>query len=232
MSHSHHHDHMHSHVTTNNKKVLFISFLIIGLYMFIEIIGGLLANSLALLSDGIHMFSDTFSLGVALIAFIYAEKNATATKTFGYKRFEVLAALFNGVTLFVISILIVFEAIKRFFVPSEVQSKEMLIISIIGLIVNIVVAFFMFKGGDTSHNLNMRGAFLHVIGDLLGSVGAITAAILIWAFGWTIADPIASILVSVIILKSAWGITKSSINILMEGTPSDVDIDEVITTIK
>ena len=188
--------------------------------MFIEIIGGLLANSLALLSDGIHMFSDTFSLGVALIAFIYAEKNATATKTFGYKRFEVLAALFNGVTLFVISILIVFEAIKRFFVPSEVQSKEMLIISIIGLIVNIVVAFFMFKGGDTSHNLNMRGAFLHVIGDLLGSVGAITAAILIWAFGWTIADPIASILVSVIILKSAWGITKSSINILMEGTPS------------
>lgn len=171
MSHSHHHhDHMHSHVNTNNKKVLFISFLIIGLYMFIEIIGGLLANSLALLSDGIHMFSDTFSLGVALIAFIYAEKNATATKTFGYKRFEVLAALFNGVTLFVISILIVFEAIKRFFVPSEVQSKEMLIISIIGLIVNIVVAFFMFKGGDTSHNLNMRGAFLHVIGDLLGSV--------------------------------------------------------------
>ncbi|HCY8289757.1 TPA: CDF family zinc efflux transporter CzrB [Staphylococcus aureus] len=233
MSHSHHHhDHMHSHVTTNNKKVLFISFLIIGLYMFIEIIGGLLANSLALLSDGIHMFSDTFSLGVALVAFIYAEKNATTTKTFGYKRFEVLAALFNGVTLFVISILIVFEAIKRFFVPSEVQSKEMLIISIIGLIVNIVVAFFMFKGGDTSHNLNMRGAFLHVIGDLLGSVGAITAAILIWAFGWTIADPIASILVSVIILKSAWGITKSSINILMEGTPSDVDIDEVITTIK
>lgn len=100
MSHSHHHhDHMHSHVTTNNKKVLFISFLIIGLYMFIEIIGGLLANSLALLSDGIHMFSDTFSLGVALIAFIYAEKNATTTKTFGYKRFEVLAALFNGVTL-------------------------------------------------------------------------------------------------------------------------------------
>ncbi len=97
--------------------------------------------------------------------------------------------------------MIVFEAIKRFFVPSEVQSKEMLIISIIGLIVNIVVAFFMFKGGDTSHNLNMRGAFLHVIGDLLGSVGAITAAILIWAFGWTIADPIASILVSVIILK-------------------------------
>ncbi len=128
------------------------------------------------------MFSDTFSLGVALVAFIYAEKNATTTKTFGYKRFE-YAALFNGVTLFVISILIVFEAIKRFFVLSS-SIKEMLIISIIGLIVNIVVAFFMFKGGDTSHNLNMRGAFLHVIGDLLGSVGAITAAILIWAFGW------------------------------------------------
>ncbi|EHJ06633.1 CDF family zinc efflux transporter CzrB [Staphylococcus simiae] len=231
MSHSHHHHDHHSHVTTNNKKVLFLSFLIIGIYMIVEIVGGFLSNSLALLSDGIHMFSDTFSLGVALIAFIYAEKNATTTKTYGYKRFEILAALFNGVALFIISALIVIEAIKRFFAPSHVQSQEMMTISIIGLIVNIVVAYLMFKGGDTSHNLNMRGAFLHVIGDLLGSIGAIVAAILIWAFGWTIADPIASILVSVIILKSAWGITKSSINILMEGTPSDVNLTKVIDTI-
>lgn len=230
MSHEHHH-HSHNHVTSNNKKVLFISFIIIGIYMLVEIIGGFFANSLALLSDGFHMFSDTFSLGVSLVAFIYAEKNATQSKTFGYKRFEILAALFNGVTLFVISILIVIEAIKRIFSPSEVQSAEMMTISIIGLLVNIIVAVLMFKGGDTSHNLNMRGAFLHVLGDLFGSIGAIVAAILIWAFGWSIADPIASILVSIIILRSAWGITKSSLNILMEGTPSDVDLEDVIHVI-
>lgn len=177
------------------------------------------------------MFSDALSLLVALIAFIYAEKHATVSKTYGYKRFEVLAALFNGVTLFVISILIVIEAIKRFFTPPEVQSKEMFVISILGLIVNVVIALLMFKGGDTSHNLNMRGAFLHVLGDLFGSIGAIVAAILIWTLGWTIADPIASILVSVIILKSAYGIAKSSLNILMEGTPTDVDLDIVIQTL-
>ena len=223
---THHHDHAHSHahghVHTNNKKILLISFIIIALFMLVEIIGGFLANSLALLSDGFHMFSDALSLLVALIAFIYAEKHATVSKTYGYKRFEVLAALFNGVTLFVISILIVIEAIKRFFTPPEVQSKEMFVISILGLIVNVVIALLMFKGGDTSHNLNMRGAFLHVLGDLFGSIGAIVAAILIWTLGWTIADPIASILVSVIILKSAYGIAKSSLNILMEGTPTTV----------
>lgn len=231
-NHQHHsHNHAHGHVHTNNKKVLLISFFIIGLFMLVEIIGGFIANSLALLSDGFHMLSDTISLGVALIAFIYAEKNATQTKTYGYKRFEVLAALFNGVTLFIISLMIIIEAIRRFFAPPEVQSQEMFIISLIGLIVNIVVAALMFRGGDTSHNLNMRGAFIHVLGDLFGSIGAIVAALLIWAFNFTLADPIASILVSLIILKSAYGIAKSSLNILMEGTPSDVDLEAVISTI-
>ena len=198
--------------------------------MIVEIIGGFVANSLALLSDGFHMLSDTISLGVALVAFIYAEKNATQTKTYGYKRFEVLAALFNGVTLFIISIMIIIEAIRRFFAPPEVQSQEMFIISMVGLIVNVIVAVLMFRGGDTSHNLNMRGA-LHVLGDLFGSIGAIVAALLIWGFNFTVADPIASILVSLIILKSAYGIAKSSLNILMEGTPSDVDLEAVIRTI-
>ena len=218
-NHTHHHNHTHNHVHTNNKKVLTISFIIIGLFMIVEILGGFIANSLALLSDGLHMFSDTVSLGVALIAFIYAEKNATSTKTFGYKRFEVLAALFNGITLLIISGVIIIEAIRRFF------------ISVIGLIVNIIVAIIMFKSGDTSHNLNMRGAFIHVLGDLLGSLGAIIASILIYVFNFTIADPIASILVSIIILKSAIGISRSSLNILMEGTPSDVNLDKIISTI-
>lgn len=232
MSEHHEHNHAHGHVHTNNKKILLISFLIIGSFMIVEIIGGFLANSLALLSDGLHMFSDTISLGVALLAFIYAEKYANKNKTFGYKRFEILAALFNGVTLFVIGIIIIIEAIERFFNPVEVQSTEMFIISITGLIVNIIVALLMFRGGDTSHNINMRGAFLHVMGDLLGSVGAIIAAILIWTLNLTIADPIASIIVSLLIIKSSWGITKSSLNILMEGTPIDINMSEVIATIK
>ena len=230
-NHTHHHNHTHNHVHTNNKKVLTISFIIIGLFMIVEILGGFIANSLALLSDGLHMFSDTVSLGVALIAFIYAEKNATSTKTFGYKRFEVLAALFNGITLLIISGVIIIEAIRRFFNPIKVQSTEMFIISVIGLIVNIIVAIIMFKSGDTSHNLNMRGAFIHVLGDLLGSLGAIIASILIYVFNFTIADPIASILVSIIILKSAIGISRSSLNILMEGTPSDVNLDKIISAI-
>ena len=230
-NHTHHHNHTHNHVHTNNKKILTISFIIIGLFMIVEILGGFIANSLALLSDGLHMFSDTVSLGVALIAFIYAEKNATSTKTFGYKRFEVLAALFNGITLLIISGVIIIEAIRRFFNPIKVQSTEMFIISVIGLIVNIIVAIIMFKSGDTSHNLNMRGAFIHVLGDLLGSLGAIIASILMYVFNFTIADPIASILVSIIILKSAIGISRSSLNILMEGTPSDVNLDKIISTI-
>lgn len=233
MSESEHHgyNHAHGHVHTNNKKILLISFLIIGIFMIVEIIGGFVSNSLALLSDGLHMFSDTISLGVALLAFIYAERHANKHKTFGYKRFEILAALFNGVTLFVIGIIIIVEAIGRFFDPQEVQSTEMFIISVTGLIVNIIVAYLMFKAGDTSHNINMRGAFLHVIGDLLGSVGAIIAAVLIWNFNLTIADPIASIIVSVLIIKSSWGITKSSLNILMEGTPSDVNMNQVFSMI-
>ena len=126
-NHSHTHSHNHSHVHTN-KKILAISFIIIGLFMVIEIVGGFIANSLALLSDGLHMFSDTVSLGVALVAFIYAEKNATSSKTFGYKRFEVLAALFNGVTLFVISIVIIVEAIKRFLHHPKFNQQKCLLL--------------------------------------------------------------------------------------------------------
>lgn len=226
-----HQHHSHNHIHTNNKKVLLISFIIIGTFMIIEVIGGFIANSLALLSDGFHMLSDTVSLGVALVAFIYAEKHATQSKTYGYKRYEVLAALFNSVILFIISIIIIIEAIHRFLAPPEVQSQEMFIISVIGLIINIIVAILMFKGGDILHNLNMRGAFLHVLGDLLGSIGAIIAALLIWGFNLTIADSIASILVSLIIFKSAYAIAKSSLNILMEGTPNDVNLEAIIKTI-
>ncbi|MEG7333500.1 cation diffusion facilitator family transporter [Bacillus sp. 0102A] len=222
----------HNHPEGSNKKVLLISFIIITGYMILEAIGGFLTNSLALLSDAGHMLSDSISLMVALIAFNLAEKKASHNKTFGYKRFEILAAVINGVALIFISIYIIYEAIERFSHPPEVATTGMLTISIIGLVVNILVAWIMLRGGDTENNLNIRGAFLHVISDMLGSVGAILAAILIIFFGWGWADPLASVIVAILVLRSGYHVTKDSIHILMEGTPESVDITDIIHTIE
>lgn len=232
MSHHHHHGHDHSHVHTSNKKVLFVSFLIIASFMVVEVIGGLLTNSLALLSDAGHMLSDALSLAIALIAFKLAEKATSQAKTFGYKRFEILAALFNGATLVLIALYIFYEAIHRFQSPPEVASFGMLAISGIGLVVNIIIAVYMFKSGDTEENLNMRGAFSHVISDMLGSIGAIIAALLIIFFGWQWADPVASVIVALLVLRSGIGITRSAVHILMEGTPASVDLQAIRTEIE
>lgn len=223
--------HEHNHAHTNNKKILLISFLIITTYMLVEAVGGVLTKSLALLSDAGHMFSDSISLAIALIAFKLGEKAVTYNKTFGYKRFEVLAALFNGVTLVAIALIIFYEAIERFVNPPEVATVGMLIISSIGLAVNILVAWIMMRGADTEENLNMRGAFLHVISDMLGSVGAIIAALFIMFFGWGWADPLASVIVAILVLRSGYFVAKKAIHILMEGTPADVDINQVVQAI-
>lgn len=148
-----------------------------------------------------------------------AAKPATPTKTYGYKRTEILAALLNGITLVVISIYIFVEAYHRFFEPEPVASKSMMIIAVLGLLVNIMTAWILMRGGDTSENLNVRSAFLHVLGDMLGSVGAIIAALLIWQFGWMLADPIASVIVAILVLISAWRVIRDSTNVLMEGVP-------------
>lgn len=224
----HHHDHTHG----ANKKTLTIAFFIIATYMVVELIGGLLTNSLALLSDAGHMLSDAVSLGVAVLAFQLGERAANYEKTFGYKRFEILAAAFNGITLLIIAIFIIIEAVKRFAAPPEIATTGMLTISTIGLLVNILVAWIMFRGGDTEENLNMRGAFLHVIGDMLGSVGAIIAALLIMFFGWSWADPVASIIVALIIMRSGFYVTKDSIQVLMEGTPKNIKLEDIIKTIE
>lgn len=175
----HNHDHSHDHTHGANKKVLIVSFIIITSYMIVEAIGGYLTNSLALLSDAGHMLSDSISLAIALLAFIVGEKAASYSKTYGYKRFEILAAVLNGVTLILIALFIFYEAIERFTNSPEVATTGMLIISIIGLLINILVAWIMMRGSDTKDNLNMRGAYLHVLSDMLGSVGAIVAALLI-----------------------------------------------------
>lgn len=230
--HKHEHNHGHSHVHTNNKKVLFISFLIITAYMIIEAAGGAITNSLALLSDAGHMLSDSIALGIALLAFTYGAKAVNAEKTYGYRRFEILAAAINGVTLIGISIYIFYEAIERFISPPEVATVGMLIISAIGLLVNLLVAWLMMRGSDTEHNLNMRSAYLHVLSDMLGSVGAIAAALLMMFFGWGWADPLASVIVAALVLRSGFAVTKSSLHILMEGTPSNINVNEIAAKIQ
>lgn len=231
----HHHGMTQSHAhhpNSANQKALFISFLIITGFLFVEAIGGWMSHSLALLSDAGHMLSDAVSLGLSFIAILVGTKvSVNNRKTFGYKRFEILAALFNGVLLLIISVWIIIEAISRITAPVSVASGEMLVIAAIGLIVNIVVAWILMHG-EKEENLNVKSAFLHVIGDLLGSVGAIVASLLILFFGWKIADPIASMVVSVIIFKSGWGVTKASINILMEAKPDNLDLDEIRNRIK
>jgi len=228
----HQHDHGHDHTHGANKKVLLLSFIIITGYMVVEAIGGFLTNSLALLSDAGHMISDSISLGIAMLAFMFGEKAASYSKTYGYKRFEILAAVLNGITLIGIALFIFYEAIERFTNPPEVATTGMLIISIIGLFVNILVAWIMMRGSDTKDNLNMRGAFLHVLSDMLGSVGAIVAALLIMFFGWGWADPLASVIVALLVVRSGYHVTKASIHVLMEGTPSNVDVQEIIQLIE
>ncbi|OCS85143.1 cation diffusion facilitator family transporter [Caryophanon tenue] len=218
------HDHAHPHTT--NKQILWWSFIIITGYMLVEAIGGILTNSLALLADAGHMLSDAVSLAIALLAFQFGEKAATTTKTFGYKRFEILAAAFNGLTLIVIAVYILYEAVGRFNNPPDIATTGMLIISTIGLLVNLFVAWIMMRG-DVKGNVNMRGAFLHVISDLLGSVGAIVAALCMIFFEWVWADAVASVIVAVLVLRSGFSITKTAAHILMEGTPHDIDMERI-----
>ena len=222
------HDHSHS----RNKKTLLIALLIITSYMVVEAIGGYLTNSLALLADAGHMLSDSISLGVGYLAFSIGEKAADQMKTYGYKRFEILAAVFNGVTLVLISLYIFYEAYHRFSDPPEIATSGMLAIAVIGLLVNILVAWILMRGGDTKENLNLRAAFLHVLSDLLGSFGAITAALLIIFFGWAWADPVASVVVAILVLISGWRVTKEAVHVLMEGTPKNVDLEQVAQTIE
>ncbi len=235
-SHSHHgHLHGHHHSDGNregNKRGLTIALLITAGIMILEFAGGLVTNSLALLSDSGHMLSDASSLALSLVAMWFAAKPASPNKTYGFYRFEILAALFNGVTLFVVAGFIIWEAFQRFDSPPEVSSLSMILIASVGLIANLLSALALLRQGDVKNNLNLRSAYLHVLGDALGSVGAVVAGLVMLAFGWYVADPIISILVSILILRSAWGVIKNTVHILMEGTPAAVNQQEVKATLK
>ena len=228
-----HENHAHcAHSHALNKVVLRNSFLIISAFMLIEVAGGLATNSLALLSDAGHMLSDAAALGLSLFAFKFGERKGNLQKTFGYRRIEILAATINALALVAIAVFIVIEAVRRFQNPPEVATAGMLAISTLGLAVNIVVALYMLRGGDVRENVNMRGAYLHVLGDAAGSVGAIAAALAMMCFGWGWADAAASLLVAALIVKSGWGVLKESLNILMEGSPKGVSLDGLVTRIR
>lgn len=232
-AHPHAHDHDHSHARHHhhggdekNASRIGIAALLTGGFMVVELAGGIISGSLALLADAGHMLSDFGALALAWIGFRMARRPATLQRTFGFRRFPVLAAFVNGMALFLVAAWIVYEAIVRLNDPHPVMSGLMLWIAVGGLIVNLI-SFAVLHGADRD-NLNVRGALLHVAGDLLGSLAAIIAAVIIMTTGWTPADPILSVLVALIILRSAWSVTAQSAHILLEGAPEGVDLHHVI----
>ena len=225
----HHHDHTVNVTADNQKRVFWAMVLTFG-FMLTEVVGGLISGSLALLADAGHMFSDALALMLSWLAFKYSNKDPDERCSFGWHRFQILAAFVNGLTLLLIAVWIVWEAIDRFLAPVAVMATPMLVIAVLGLLVNVVV-FKILSGGD-QHNLNLKSAMLHVMGDLLGSVAAIIAALLILFFGWFLADPILSILVALLILKSGWAVVKKSAHILIEGTPEGLDLDQIKTSLR
>lgn len=216
--HGHHHDHTPTVTRSNERKVL-ISFFLIFSFMLVEVVGGVLSGSLALLADAGHMLTDAAALALAYAAFRFGRRAADSRRTFGYLRFEVIAGFVNAMTLFAIVGWIGYEAWQRFFDPVEILAGPMMVVAVLGLLVNVLVLWIMTRG-DTDH-VNVKGAILHVMGDLLGSIGAIVAAIVIQLTGWTPIDPILSLLVAVLILRSAWKLLLKSLHILLEGAPEN-----------
>lgn len=219
------HAHSPAETTDNgNAKRLLQAFIVTAGFMFVEAIGGVLSGSLALLADAGHMLTDSAALLFALLAVRFASRPPNSRHTFGWLRLTTLAAFLNAIALVVITILIVWEAIQRFNHPQPVAGKAMMIIAVAGLLANILAFWILHRDGE-ERNLNVRAAALHVLGDLLGSVGAIIAAIVILTTGWTPIDPILSVLVSCLVLRSAWRLLQESINELLEGAPRSLDVD-------
>ena len=228
-----HHDHAHhsghAHVHSTNRRAIGLAAALTGVFMLVEVVGGLVSGSLALIADAGHMLTDFAALVLAWWALVLSGRPADGTRTYGFDRVSVLAAFVNGLSLFVIAGWITVEAVERLRSPGEIMGGLMLGVAVAGLCVNIA-AFWILTRGD-SENLNVRAAALHVAGDLLGSVAAIVAAVVIIATGWTPIDPLLSVLVALIILRSAWAVVRDAGHILLEGTPRGFDRDAVAARI-
>jgi cobalt-zinc-cadmium efflux system protein len=209
----------------DDRRRLTLALVLTALFFVAEVVGGVLSNSLALLADAGHMFTDVAALTLSLFVAWFSRQPATPYKTYGYLRWEVLAAFINGAALLVVSAFIIWEAMDRFRTPQEVASTTMLVVALGGLTVNAVCAWLLHA--NHGHSLNARGAYLHVLGDLLGSVGTVAAAIIIAQTGWLLADPIASIAVTLLVIRSAWRLVRESVDVLLEATPSHISLGSV-----
>ncbi|MCG7504721.1 cation diffusion facilitator family transporter [Mesorhizobium retamae] len=208
---------------SSDKKRVLIAAVLTGGFMVAEVAGGLLTGSLALLADAGHMLTDAIALALAWYAFHLGDKPPTGRHTYGYGRVKTLVAYTNGLAIFLVAIWICYEAWQRFQAPPPVLGGPMLVVAVLGLLVNI--ASFLILHGGSRESLNMRGAILHVMGDLLGSLAAIVAALVIMATGWMPIDPILSVLVAVLILSTAWSLMRAAAHVLLEGTPAGLDRD-------
>jgi cobalt-zinc-cadmium efflux system protein len=206
-------------------RSLRIALTLTAVLLVVEVIGGLLSNSIALLADAGHMLTDVAALALALFVSWWSKQPETPKKTYGYLRWEILAAFVNGATLLLISAWILWTAIVRFRSPEPVEGGLMLAVAVAGLIVNLIAARILVA--SSTHSLNARGAYLHVLGDLLASVGTVVAAIAIHYTGWLVADPIASVLTTVLIMRGAWQLVRESVDILLESTPAHIPLPAV-----
>ena len=222
--HSHNRDD-HAQSRDDDRRRLSVTLALVAAYLVAEVVGGLWTGSLALLADAGHMFADVAALALSLFAIWLAQRPASVERTFGYHRVEILAALANGVALIAVVLLILREAIERLGAPREVLGAPMLVVAVGGLFVNLAGLWILHGGKDS--NLNVRGAWLHVLSDTLGSIGVIAAAFVVWAFGWTRADPIASIGIALLVIFASWQLLRETVGVLMEAAPGHIDVEEV-----
>lgn len=217
--------HSHATVRAGHERKLWLALGLTGSFMIAEVIGAFVTGSLALLSDAAHMMTDTLALAISLVAIQVAKRAADRKRTFGYARFEILAAAFNALLLFVVAFYILYEAYQRLQAPAEIQSTGMLVIAVLGLIVNLISMRLLSAASDES--LNVKGAYLEVWSDMLGSIGVILAAVVIMLTGWAWVDSVVAAAIGFWVLPRTWTLLKESMNVLLQGVPDGIDIDAV-----
>jgi len=227
--------HGHSHggsaeQAAGNRKRLATALVLTAIYMVAEVVGGYLSNSLALLADAGHMFSDVAALGLSLAAVGWSQRPATTQRTYGFHRAEILAAFINGAALLVVAVLIAIEAWERLSKPEEINASLMVGIATGGLAINLINLKILSAGKNES--LNVKGAWLHVMADTFGSAGAIVAGLSIMIFGWEWADPIASLLITALVVYSAWGLLRETLDVLMESVPKHIALEDVVAALE
>ncbi len=217
-------------IATAPERSLRIALALTGTFLIAEVVGGILTNSLALLSDAAHMFTDVAALAIALLAIRIGKRAADEKRTFGYARFEILAATLNAVLLFLVALYILWEAVDRFRTPAPIQSTAMMVIAALGLVINLVSMRLLQAGSEKS--LNVKGAYLEVWSDMLGSVGVLVAGVVIQTTGWTLIDPIIAVLIGFWVLPRTWVLLKDSLNVLLEGVPSGMALDAIESEVR